>query len=1023
MVRWIATARRAMAAALPSPPVATPTGGAANAWTRLTRTATRIFLLAALAVPGPAWAAANQWMKLSPPTSTRRFPNSWVNCAPTLTSGNPVGRSYSSMINGPSGKLLYWGGGHGSHPGNDAEVFDTATQTWMEQFTPECIDTCCRVCSNDPGTTCTTSTDCVSPGTCGTASPLCGTTGRCAVTGCSCVIMTGVGSTQVTTGNRPYVDHAYQAYTYNANPSRQHYLFSLTSGVWSYVPPDTWTLLTSTQPALPNSPWGSGKLLAYDPTVRCGSDTGAVLMFANPPSGNGVRGIYCFDYSQSAWAAFDLSATAFPSAMRGSELTGTWDSTRQEHIISDSNEGIWRYNASTKSWTNTNAPAAAIQTISQFFSTAVAYDSVHDITLALVPQSSGAPDMWQYNNATSVWTDVDDARLGTLPPSGVDARWNPWRYDSGMFYLLANASVGSGGQGGTPDDSSWGSTTWTFQWSNPPLAAAPTVSVAAATTTPTVTPTLTSTPTVTPTGPTPTITMSPSAPLTWAQRAAQPGVLAAIGFHNSTEVAAYATVSSLTGQGPSYDPVVDAARFPVINTMPAAQFNQLDNYAWSGFLAYSLPWAQQFDENSEFEVQYLFRDDDWATELTNKKVDIWGAGDRNPSSPPVTGGPTKSGSCMPDDVVTEYLDRVGSKLHVGLLSGYQGCSSGPAWGNSYAGQVGIDFRDFSPPRDDYWYQPAVPSCLATRVYNKTVDPGQVCTVIGANVWQAVTMHFKLGPRGLCTGYCYGVGPWADISRWQPNHAYAQGSKVLDSNGNFQWAAYTSGTSGSTEPTWLTAGGSGTTADGATLKWYFYGGPKDWFTNSYFWLAFGWEGHPSTALIYRGPFNYYSPISFTLDYGSPPPMIGKLWLFPYRQASYDQIGASAMTSTSVTVTGSAITEAFPAGSSVTDPYTGYTTLTADVHPGDSTIYVADTSGFRSPVTAVRLWRQMKAGSRWYKEMLIATGSTLADPFGTAPITWPTPPNAAADWPGSTAPPSGQVPTSVAATRPTPPLMLP
>jgi hypothetical protein len=82
-------------------------------------------------------------------------------------------------------------------------------------------------------------------------------------------------------------------------------------------------------------------------------------------------------------------------------------------------------------------------------------------------------------------------------------------------------------------------------------------------------------------------------------------------------------------------------------------------------------------------------------------------------------------------------------------------------------------------------------------------------------------------------------------------------------------------------------------------------------------------------------------------------------------------------------------------------------------------VADTSTFDS--TTFWLWSQIKAGNRWYKEVVIATGSTLADPFGAAPIVWPTPPNSAAAWPGSSAAPGGTQPAApgnTPTTTPTP-----
>lgn len=992
----------------------------------------RLLIAYLLLSASTALAAPNAWVKMSPANTTRRYPAHWVDCSPSITAGNPVGRSYSSMINGPSGKILYWGGGHASHPGNDAEIFDIATSTWTQQFNPECLDACCRVCSNNTSLDCAVNATCVSPGTCGTALPLCGTVDRCATYPCSCIVMNGSGTSTITTGNRPYVEHSYSAYAYNANASRQHYLFSLTSGVWSYSPPDTWTRLTATQPNLPSSPWCGGKLLAYDPTITCGSDTGSVLMFANPGFFNG--GIYCFNYTTNAWVAYDTSATAFPTGLTANEITGTWDSSRNEHIISSSWDGIWRYKASTKTWTNTNAPTGALQTLGVEYNTAVAYDASHDITVALKPTTTG-PDMWQYNNATGVWANIDDSQLGSppFPPQlTLISRWNLWRYDGGTFYLLSDGSTSplGDGTGGAPDNVDWGTTTWSFQWNNPLL-------VGQATNTPTPTgntPTPTRTRTITPTpSNTPTSTKTPTGAATatsapglvpWSVRQSQAGVLAAIGYHNSTDVTAHAQYSTLTGLGPVYDPVQDAAQFQIINTLPNNLWNNFDGslgVSPLGGLVYSLPWAQQFDAGNEFEVQYLIRDDNWVFERTNKKIDSFSAGDRVDSVPTCQPSGQNfcqySGSCLPNDVVSEFYTRAGFGLHIGYLSGYQGCSSGPAWGNSYAGQVGVDFNAFSPPRDSVWIQPAIPSCLSNRVYNQTVDPGQVCTVLGANVWEAVTLHVILGSRG--------IGPWTGTNypRWTANHAYAPGY-ITDSNGNIQ-LTYSGGTSGATEPTWPTYSDSNASHNNTvdnTVTWSFYGGKTDWFQNSYFWMAFGWEGHPSTALIYRGPFNWYSPIS-DLSYGNPPPKVGKLWLFPYRQAAFDAVGASGKTANTITgVVGSDITELFPAGRVVTDDNTGFATLLADAHPGDTSLLVSDTSTFSTPITQVRLWQQLNAGYRWYKEMLIATGGSLVDPFGLGPISWPTPPNAASDWPGTSAPPSGLIPfASGLVVRPTPPVL--
>src|SRR5262245_16046797 len=54
--------------------------------------------------------------------------NTWVH---VKTKRNPVGRSYSGVCYG-GGYLFYFGGGHGSHPGNDVELYHVATNTWTQ---------------------------------------------------------------------------------------------------------------------------------------------------------------------------------------------------------------------------------------------------------------------------------------------------------------------------------------------------------------------------------------------------------------------------------------------------------------------------------------------------------------------------------------------------------------------------------------------------------------------------------------------------------------------------------------------------------------------------------------------------------------------------------------------------------------------------------------------------------------------------------------------------------------------------
>jgi hypothetical protein len=59
--------------------------------------------------------------------------NTWVKLNPNR---EPAGRSYSGIHYG-NGKIFYFGGGHGSYAGNDVEIYDIATNTWTQQYTPE----------------------------------------------------------------------------------------------------------------------------------------------------------------------------------------------------------------------------------------------------------------------------------------------------------------------------------------------------------------------------------------------------------------------------------------------------------------------------------------------------------------------------------------------------------------------------------------------------------------------------------------------------------------------------------------------------------------------------------------------------------------------------------------------------------------------------------------------------------------------------------------------------------------------
>jgi len=58
--------------------------------------------------------------------------NTWVHLK---TDGKPFKRNYSGMtFDTDRGLVVMWGGGHGSHPGNEVEVFDPSANTWRAEY-------------------------------------------------------------------------------------------------------------------------------------------------------------------------------------------------------------------------------------------------------------------------------------------------------------------------------------------------------------------------------------------------------------------------------------------------------------------------------------------------------------------------------------------------------------------------------------------------------------------------------------------------------------------------------------------------------------------------------------------------------------------------------------------------------------------------------------------------------------------------------------------------------------------------
>jgi len=80
----------------------------------------------------------NAWTKANPTPSSRWKPvpqNPDPNSQRLVTRSEPFGRSYTGIAYG-KGNIYYFGGAHGSYPGNDVETYNIANNIWKQSYKP-----------------------------------------------------------------------------------------------------------------------------------------------------------------------------------------------------------------------------------------------------------------------------------------------------------------------------------------------------------------------------------------------------------------------------------------------------------------------------------------------------------------------------------------------------------------------------------------------------------------------------------------------------------------------------------------------------------------------------------------------------------------------------------------------------------------------------------------------------------------------------------------------------------------------
>ena len=341
---------------------------------------------------------ANAWVRLHTAPTERYLPRNFIDCTQLAVRSNPAGRRASSVAYG--GDILYWGGAAEHYLGNDVELFDIASNTWTQQYQPECIPACCltdRNCSD------------------------------------GCIPGFGTATTALTPLGRPYVEENRLLIAYNS--LRQKYTAALTPGLWEWDPTTKeWSQLT---PERPESGDIAEKMLVYDPDLQ------TVLFFATT---NANHRVFRFDYTTNAWVVH----SAIPANLKSAEIYSAYDSKEHKYLVWHGTRTMWIYDAPAGTWTQLqNVPDAAIFPVGAGSGTrSMAYDPVAGVFLiAKNDVNSSRVDLWSYRIATDTWTAL---QVAGVAPAGSTTSYNGLVYDDvwKRFYFLNVRSVGGGGEGG-----------------------------------------------------------------------------------------------------------------------------------------------------------------------------------------------------------------------------------------------------------------------------------------------------------------------------------------------------------------------------------------------------------------------------------------------------------------------------------------------------------------------------------------------------------------------------------------------
>jgi len=308
--------------------------------------------------------------------------NTWLNLEPA---GMAKARMYSGACFG-GGFLWYFGGAHRSYLGNDVELYNPRSNTWIQATEAEI--------------------------------PERGSPNWKALTG------GGGSTTNLSPKGRPYTEHTYQQVCWQ--PKRQRFfVVLLSSGTWEFDPKQVkWIHLLNRfedRKAEPRGAWAQNHVL-YEPAYDA-----PVLIVAT----GGEAAMYRFDHDKHRWD--QLGPT--PQELRWNEFYSTYVPQWRSHLISTMKKCFFRFYVAGRTLTPIESPEALVRCQS------LSYDRANKLVLAL---AGGKVD--KYHRTVLPWIlDVETQKWQKMNPKGpapvgqTAAAWATCWYDpEHNVHLLIN---------------------------------------------------------------------------------------------------------------------------------------------------------------------------------------------------------------------------------------------------------------------------------------------------------------------------------------------------------------------------------------------------------------------------------------------------------------------------------------------------------------------------------------------------------------------------------------------------------